>query len=234
MNQTALHLVESVIPRVPVRQWVLTFPPPLRYLLAYDTDLCTRALALFVKQITTHYRFKLAQEHDLDINQLHGGTVTSIQRAGSALQASLHFHTVALDGAYLVDQEGDAPPRFLAAPAVTPVEVQAVAWSTCEAVMKMLRKRGIELTGDADDVDRLAQEHPLLARSLAASMQSWVSATTRERDCCAVAVWWTPSRSAHGPSKRQAMVLICTPACASRRVIAAGWSGCAATSCRRR
>jgi hypothetical protein len=174
MSQTALHLVESVIPRVPVRQWVLTFPPPLRYLLAYDNELCSRALALFVEQVTGHYRFVLSREHDVDMGRLRGGTITSIQRAGSALQASLHFHTIALDGVYLVSEKNVEAPRFLAAPAVTRAQVQNVAWNTCQAVMEMLRQHGVDLAGDTDELDRLAQEHPLLARSLAASMQGVV------------------------------------------------------------
>ena len=40
--------------------------------------------------------------------------------------------------------------------------------------MQMLRQHGLDLAGDADDLDRLAQEHPLLARSLAASQQGVV------------------------------------------------------------
>ena len=173
MNQTAKHLVDEVFPHVPTRQWVLTFPAPLRYLLAYDTELCTRALALFVEQIVAHYRFTLAREHDVDVRSLAGGSVTSIQRAGSALQATLHFHTVALDGVYLVTN--DEPPRFLAAPRVSAVEVQAVAWNTCQAVTKMLQRRGVELTGEDDDLDKLHNEHPLLARSLAASQMGVVA-----------------------------------------------------------
>ena len=34
MAQTAAHLVDHVIPRVPVRQWVLSLPILLRLLLA--------------------------------------------------------------------------------------------------------------------------------------------------------------------------------------------------------
>ena len=34
MAQTAAHLDDHVIPRVPVRQWVLSLPIPLRLLLA--------------------------------------------------------------------------------------------------------------------------------------------------------------------------------------------------------
>jgi hypothetical protein len=36
MHDTAAHLVARVIPRVPVRQWVVTFAPRVRYHLAAD------------------------------------------------------------------------------------------------------------------------------------------------------------------------------------------------------
>ena len=41
--------------------------------------------------------------------------------------------------------------------------------------MKMLQKRGVEITGEDDAEDRLFQEHPLLARCLSASMQGVVA-----------------------------------------------------------
>ncbi len=39
MSQTAAHLVDQVIPHVPVRQWVLSLPIPLRLLLAAQPEL---------------------------------------------------------------------------------------------------------------------------------------------------------------------------------------------------
>jgi len=44
MSQTAAHLVDVVIPHVPVRQWVLSLPIPLRVLLAPNAKL--RALVV--------------------------------------------------------------------------------------------------------------------------------------------------------------------------------------------
>ena len=41
MAQTAAHLVDHVIPHVPVRQWVLSLPIPLRLLLAAQPKLVT-------------------------------------------------------------------------------------------------------------------------------------------------------------------------------------------------
>lgn len=39
MNEVAAHLVDSVIPHVSVRQWVISFPFSVRYVLAYKPDL---------------------------------------------------------------------------------------------------------------------------------------------------------------------------------------------------
>jgi len=38
MAEAAAHLVDHVIPKVPVRQWVLSFPIPLRSLFAVHPD----------------------------------------------------------------------------------------------------------------------------------------------------------------------------------------------------
>ena len=40
MAERAAHLVDHVFPSVPVRQWVLSVPPRLRYVLAWNHDLC--------------------------------------------------------------------------------------------------------------------------------------------------------------------------------------------------
>ena len=44
MAQTAAHLVDHVIPHVPMRQWVLSLPIPWRLLLAAQPKLLTPVL----------------------------------------------------------------------------------------------------------------------------------------------------------------------------------------------
>jgi hypothetical protein len=48
MVARAAHVVDAVLPDVPVRQWVLTLPLRLRNRLAWDHDLC-RAVGIFVR-----------------------------------------------------------------------------------------------------------------------------------------------------------------------------------------
>ena len=54
MAQTAAHLVDHVIPHVPVRQWVLSLPIPLRLLLAAQPKLVKPVLQVVHRVITRH------------------------------------------------------------------------------------------------------------------------------------------------------------------------------------
>ena len=78
--QTAAHLVDHVIPHVPVRQWVLSLPIPLRLLLAAQPKLVTPVLQVVHCVIT---RFLLGQA-GLKADEADSGAVTLIQRFGSA------------------------------------------------------------------------------------------------------------------------------------------------------
>ena len=51
MAETAAHLVDHVLPEVPVRQWVLSLPFELRYRLAYDRDLSGSVLGVFLRAV---------------------------------------------------------------------------------------------------------------------------------------------------------------------------------------
>ena len=54
MSQTAAHLVDHVIPHVPVRQWVLSLPIPLRLLLTAQPELGTPVLQVVQRMVTSH------------------------------------------------------------------------------------------------------------------------------------------------------------------------------------
>lgn len=56
MHDTAAHLVDRVIPRVPMRQWVATFPRRVRYHLAADPKLATVALREVTRAIFAFQR----------------------------------------------------------------------------------------------------------------------------------------------------------------------------------
>jgi hypothetical protein len=53
MVEPAAHLVDHVFPETPLRQWVLTFPLPLRFLLAAQPEALTQVLAVIRRGIST-------------------------------------------------------------------------------------------------------------------------------------------------------------------------------------
>ena len=80
MNEVAHHLVDSVLPHVPVRQWVLSLPFSVRYLLSYNPALVTKVLSVFLRVISNWYE-KSARKNGV-IGKT--GIITFVQRSGSA------------------------------------------------------------------------------------------------------------------------------------------------------
>ena len=103
MNQLAANLVDHVLPHVAVRQWVLTFPFPVRFWLAWRPKLRTRVLSLFLEEVQSWYRESLVEP------QGEGGSVTVWQLAGSALNLNPHIHALVLDGLYVWDADAERP-----------------------------------------------------------------------------------------------------------------------------
>ena len=93
MADTAAHLVDRVIPEVPVRQWVLSVPFALRYRLAYDSSLVTDILQIFVRAIFASIR-RMAGIPASN-RQAGCGAVAFVQRFSDALNLDPHFHVLA-------------------------------------------------------------------------------------------------------------------------------------------
>jgi len=96
MVATAAHLTDHVLPRLPVRQWVLAVPKRLRYFLHRDADLQGTALRLFLRMVEQCLR---AHSPGSGPAARHGA-VAFIHRFGSTLNAHLHFHCVVIDGVF--------------------------------------------------------------------------------------------------------------------------------------
>jgi hypothetical protein len=61
MADTAAHRVDRVLPEVPIRQWVLTLPYPLRYRCAYDARLTSQVLRAFVRSPFAELRRRMSR-----------------------------------------------------------------------------------------------------------------------------------------------------------------------------
>ncbi len=84
MVESAALLVDDVFPREPIRQWVLSFPFQLRFLLASYPDLMGKVLGIVYRTLATHIIHKAG----FTKSTAHTGAVTLIQRFGAALTKS--------------------------------------------------------------------------------------------------------------------------------------------------
>ncbi len=95
MAESAALLVDEVFPEQPVRQWVLSVPYPLRFLFASRPEIMGRVLGIVYRCIATH----LIKKAGFSRTTVQAGTITLIQRFGSALNLNVHCHVLFLDGA---------------------------------------------------------------------------------------------------------------------------------------
>jgi len=58
MAEEAAHLVDHVLPEVPIRQWVLTMPHRIRYLIAFDRTLYAEVRRIFIRSVQSYLRRK--------------------------------------------------------------------------------------------------------------------------------------------------------------------------------
>ena len=175
MTERAAHLVDAVLPWVPVRQWVLTMPYRLRYQMAWNHGLSRAVLRVYTRVLLDVYA-RGARARGIDGGQT--GMVTALQRAGGALNTNLHFHTLVLDGVFT-----EAPGGALAfhpAPGPSDAEVAAALATIRHRVQRLLVRHGLEPADDATGpADRLADESPVLAEIVGASVQGRVALGSR-------------------------------------------------------
>ncbi|MBU1655145.1 MAG: transposase zinc-binding domain-containing protein [Gammaproteobacteria bacterium] len=127
MAETAAHLADHVLPRVPVRQWVLSVPKRLRYHLQHDREALNSALRIFLDAVEQHLR-----EHSPGAGpKSRTGAVAFIHRFGSSLNEHTHFHVCVIDGVFEPDPEQGA--HFM--------EVDEIDADDAETVQAMVRRR---------------------------------------------------------------------------------------------
>ncbi len=125
------------LPHVPVRQWVLSLPVPLRVLLAAQPELVTPVLQVVQRVVERH----LLDHTGLKSDEGQGGAVTLIQRFGSAANLNIHLHCLVLDGVYCCD--ANSAPSFVEAVAPTDRELRALLHIFIARLMKSFTRRGV-------------------------------------------------------------------------------------------
>jgi hypothetical protein len=144
MAESAALLVDEVLPEQPMRQWVLSFPCPLRFLFASRPEIMGRVLGIVSRAIATHLIKKTGHTHTM----ARTGAVTLIQRFGSALNLNIHFHMLFLDGVYVDQPDGSARFRWVKAP--TNQELTQLAHTIAHRVGRYLERQGL-LERDAEN-----------------------------------------------------------------------------------
>jgi len=140
MVDSAAHLVDEVLPKRPIRQWVLSVPYPLRYLFATNPKVMSQVLTIVHRVIST---FLIKRARMTVKSGAQTGAVTLIQRFGSALNLNPHFHMLYLNGVY------DANGYFWPVKPPTREDLDVIAHTIARRVSRFLEKAGY-LVRDAE------------------------------------------------------------------------------------
>jgi len=143
--------VDELFPVVAVRQWVLTVPWKRRWDLARNHAWAKAVLKILIRRVQHHYRQRLR------LPKGKTGSVTVIQRFGSALNLNVHFHVLMLDGLY---EETDGRLVFHRCPSLLTRHVETLVVDVATRAERWLHKQ------DSDDDPDCA-----LAEIQAASIQ---------------------------------------------------------------
>lgn len=166
MAERAAHLIDHVFSDVPVRQWVLSLPYRLRYVLAWDHDLCRAVVAVYVRARLGFLRRRARRD---GVKDGHGGAVAIIQRFGGALNLNVHVHALVIDGVFT--GEGEAV-GFHSARRLTRDEVAQVVAVLARRIDRLLQRRGVAAAPEERGVpDAWSEDAPVLAGLAAASIQ---------------------------------------------------------------
>jgi len=142
MAERAAHLVDHVLPDVPVRQWVLSLPHRLRYQLAWDHDLCRAVVAVYMRAVLGWLR-RWAQR--VGVADGRGGAVVVSQRFGGALNLNVHLHALVVDGVFARDATGAIV--FRPAVPLTTLDVAEVLATVEPRTAALLARRGVDEGG---------------------------------------------------------------------------------------
>jgi len=159
MSESAVHLVEEVLPIKPLRQWVLSFPIPIRLLLAVQPKTMSEILNIATNVISGY----LCKKAGLKSSQAKTGAVTLIQRFGGSINLNIHFHQLFLDGAYELDFEGK-PGRFHITETPSPSDLNEILSKIMQKIAKHLERRGLIVKDEEDHLQLDLSQDDTFAR----------------------------------------------------------------------
>ena len=142
MTRQTAHIMEEVLPDVPVRQWVLSLPFELRPMVSLDRELQNKALQIFIEEVFRFYGADPPAGYQ-------AGAISFTQRFGASLNLHVHFHVVAIDGLY-VRPPFETELSFVPARTPSTHDVRDVAYRVHDRFIAHLVRTG-----------RIAGDHPV-------------------------------------------------------------------------
>ena len=139
---TAAHLTDNVIPLVPVRQWVISFPLRIRHYLLED-GILQKVLEIVVEEIK-----KKVLACNPHISNAQIGAVSFIQNFGATLNVHPHFHLIIADGAFYVEEN---ELQFHEA-SLNQNDIRDTQESIQEKILRFFGKRGLF---SSDDIEKI-------------------------------------------------------------------------------
>ncbi|MGH7287424.1 MAG: hypothetical protein ACREI8_05330, partial [Myxococcota bacterium] len=161
MADSAAHLVDSVLPEVPIRQWVMTLPWQVRAVVGYDRRLCAAVFDAFAKELMAlHERRAKRELHLGSVREAHTGTITFVQRFDSALRLAPHAHVLMPDGVWVRAADGALDFHALSEP--TLAELGQLAERTAARIERVFEVHGRSFEEPCAEGEPLMLEHPAL------------------------------------------------------------------------
>jgi len=173
MNETAVFLVDHVLPMLPIRQWVLSFPFPIRYILAKNPKHITKCLQIYLRVIDGFY---ISQARTNEISgKIKCAAVTAIQRFGGSVNLNVHFHSLTPDGVFATDSDGVE--HFHRLPGPTDLDVKKTIQKISKRILNYFQRQGL-LDGSTDSIHEDQTE--LIDELAAASISSKIATGPRQ------------------------------------------------------
>ena len=94
MVESAAYLIENSLPIASYRQFVISFPEPLRFWFQTNKKLYLHVHKIVISEIHRYYQNKA---NSLGVKVPFHGTISYTHRFGSALNLSQHIYCLALD-----------------------------------------------------------------------------------------------------------------------------------------
>ena len=174
MANTAAHLVDRVLPAVPVRQWVLSLPFELRHLAAFRADVARAFGRIFIEAVA------LEQKRAANIAGSQHAAANHIQRFGGSLNLNLHFHAIIADGVFAPDDDGQIRFHALAPPSGEMLD--RIVRRVRDRTLRWLRKRGLLDERLAEERGNEQPEHGALDACAEVALRGGAFAVIAQRD----------------------------------------------------